>query len=145
MDVRGFAREAKATAPRTFAAPPTGEPLAGSPAVSSALGSGWGVGGLPPDAVLDLEHLRLAGDLDPGLHQDRNQCLAPRLHLLARVPDLADGEVLRVGPEADVVVEPLRGKAGFLDLGVALVVPLGGQVRGLEADNDAHGNPLYWL
>src|SRR4051794_9125419 len=91
---------------------------------------------------MDLEHLWRAGHLDPVLGQDGHELLAPRLHLLARIPDLADRQVLGVGAEAHVVVEPFRREAGCLDLGVAFVVSLGGQVGWLETYNDAHGNPL---
>jgi hypothetical protein len=40
--------------------------------------------------VVDLEDLRLAGKLDPGLGQHRHEALTERLELLPRIPDLAD-------------------------------------------------------
>src|SRR5579859_2778879 len=87
---------------------------------------------------VNLEHIGLSRELDPSFGQHRHELLSPRLELLAGVPDLADHEV-SAGTEADVVVEPLRGKADLLNLGIGRVVLLGGQVGRVETHNDAHG------
>src|SRR6266496_3138300 len=62
---------------------------------------------LPPDDVVDLEHLGLARKLDPDVLQHRHETLAERVELLSRVPDLADSEVT-VRLEGDVVLKSLR-------------------------------------
>src|SRR5438105_14002915 len=92
---------------------------------------------------VDLEHIGLSRELDPGFGQHRHELLSKRLELLAGVPDLADHEVSG-GTKADVVVEPLRGKADFLNLGIGRVVLLGGQVGRVETHNDAHGEVLLF-
>src|SRR5687767_5220104 len=94
------------------------------------------------DDVVNLEDVRRVGELDAGAGEDRHQTLAEGLELLPRVPDFADLKVA-IQTEADVVVEPARWPfAGVLDLANRLVVLLGSESDGTEADNDTHDMKL---
>ena len=88
------------------------------------------------DDVVNLEDVWRIGELDAGAGEDRHQTLAEGLELLPRVPDLADLKVA-IRTEADVVVEPGRWPfAGVLELANRLVVLLGSESGGTEADLD---------
>jgi hypothetical protein len=85
----------------------------------------WPEAGLPPDDVMDLEHLRRTDELDAVLGEDRHQALTERLELLLRVPDLAHPEAA-TSSEGDVKLEPVRRElARCLDAGHRRVVLLG--------------------
>jgi len=97
-----------------------------------------------PDFV-SLEDNWGTGKLDSSFGEGRYEDLTERLKLLPRVPNLTYQDVSIRAKEADVVVEtwgrpdPPRD---LLQCFPALVIFLGSQRRGAEADDDAHGGCL---
>ncbi len=72
------------------------------------------------------------------------EALAERGHLLGRVPDLTDA-MLVARPEADLELEPVGREDAFLAQSTySVVVLLGRQGRGSEADERAQGEPPCW-
>src|SRR3954452_12340180 len=98
-----------------------------------------------PDDVVDLDDLRGTLELDAVLTQNRHQTGSEGLELLLGIPDLAHAEVASRA-ERDMQLEPVRRElARSLDLGLRLVVLLGGQARrASEANKDAHGVSSRW-
>src|SRR3990172_2206902 len=98
--------------------------------------------GLAFDGVVSLEDLWSAGKLDSDVGQNGHHPLSERLQLLLRVPNLADVETV-VRPEEDVVLQAVRRPgSSLLESTDAFFVLLFRQVRGVEADNDAHETVL---
>ena len=91
------------------------------------------------DDVVDLEDLRLARSVYPGLAHGWHEVFEERLPLFAGIPDLADPEVTR-GAKGDVVVKTVRRPvAGLGQAAGDLVVLFGGSSSWREPQNDAHG------
>jgi len=86
--------------------------------------------GLAPDDVVNLQELRLAW-VYPDLLQQRHEALPEGVHLLLRVPDLANSDV-SVRQEADVVVQAVWRPLPFFKTANRLVVLLKGADLGVK-------------